>query len=52
MQLGLVDFRDASLPGYELESIEIELSRVSGVGSWQHNGKKLIWLCKEDIMCD
>jgi hypothetical protein len=28
-----VEFRDASLPGYELESGRIELSRVFGIGS-------------------
>jgi hypothetical protein len=29
----LVEFRDVSLPGYELGSRGIELSRVFGVGS-------------------
>jgi hypothetical protein len=42
-----VEFRDASLPGYELGSRGIEVS-------WQlqNNGKKEIRLCTEDFMCD
>jgi hypothetical protein len=42
-----VEFRDASLPGYELGSREIDLS-------WQlqNNGKKRIRLWKEDFVCD
>jgi hypothetical protein len=42
----LVEFRDVSLPGYELGSRGIELS-------WQlqKNGKKGIRMCKEDFMC-
>jgi hypothetical protein len=42
-----VEFRDASLAGYELESRGIQLS-------WQlqNNGKKGIKLCKQDFMCD
>jgi hypothetical protein len=41
------EFRDASLPGYELGSRGIELS-------WQlqNNGKKGTGLWKEDFMCD
>jgi hypothetical protein len=41
------EFRDASLPGYELGSREIELS-------WQlhNNGKKGVRRCKEDSLCD
>jgi hypothetical protein len=30
----------------------IRIEGVSGVGSWQNNGKKGIRLCKEDFMCD
>jgi hypothetical protein len=43
----LVEFRDASLPGYEPGSRGIELS-------WQlqNNGKKGITLRTEDFMCD
>jgi hypothetical protein len=43
----LVEFRDASLPGYELRSRGNQLS-------WQlqNNGKKGIRRCKEDLMCD
>jgi hypothetical protein len=43
----LVEFRDASLPGFELGNREIELS-------WQlqNNDKKVITLCEEDFMCD
>jgi hypothetical protein len=44
-----VEFRDASLPGYELG---IELSRVFGNWQLQNNGKKLIRLCKEDFIYD
>jgi hypothetical protein len=33
----LVEFWDASLPGYALGSREIELSRVSGIDSWGFN---------------
>jgi hypothetical protein len=42
-----VEFRDASLPRYELGNREIELS-------WQlqNNDKKGITLCEEDSMCD
>jgi hypothetical protein len=36
----VVEFRDASLLGYELQSRGNELSQVFGVGSWQNNGKK------------
>jgi hypothetical protein len=43
----LVEFRDASLPGYELGSRGIELSR-----QLQNNGKKGIRRCKEDFICD
>jgi hypothetical protein len=43
----LVEFQDASLPGYEPGSREIELSRVFRVGSWQNNGKKGIRLAKK-----
>jgi hypothetical protein len=31
----LVDFRDASLPGYELGSKGIELSRIFGIGRYR-----------------
>jgi hypothetical protein len=43
----LVQFQDASLPGYELGSKGIELS-------WQlqNNGKNGIRRCKEDFMCE
>jgi hypothetical protein len=55
---GLVEFRDASLPGYELGSRGIELSqilklavaaenRTGRVLSWQNEGKKEIRLCKK-----
>jgi hypothetical protein len=42
-----VEFRDASLPGYEFGSRGIELS-------WQlqNNGKKWSRLWKEHFMCD
>jgi hypothetical protein len=30
-----VEFRDASLPGYEFESRGIELSRVFGIGNYR-----------------
>jgi hypothetical protein len=42
-----VEYRDASLPGYDLGSRGIELS-------WQlqNNGKEGIRLRKEDFMCD
>jgi hypothetical protein len=42
-----VEFRDTSLPGYELGSRGIELS-------WQlrNDGKKGIRLLKDDFMCD
>jgi hypothetical protein len=30
----------------------IRIERVSGVGSWQNNGKKGIRLFKEDFMCE
>jgi hypothetical protein len=42
-----VEFRDASLPGYELGNKGIELS-------WQlqNNGKKGIRRCKENLICD
>jgi hypothetical protein len=42
-----VEFRDASLPGYELGSRGIQLSR-----QLQNNGMKGISLWKEDFMCD
>jgi hypothetical protein len=43
----LVEFRDASLPGYDLESRGAELG-------WQlqNNCKKVITLWKENFMCD
>jgi hypothetical protein len=40
-------FRDASLPGYELGSRRIELSR-----QLLNNGKKEIRMCKEGFICD
>jgi hypothetical protein len=43
-----VEFRDASLPGYELG---IELSRAFEIDSCR-NGKKGIRRCKEDFMCE
>jgi hypothetical protein len=30
----------------------IRIKGVSGVGSWQNNGKKGIRLCKKDLRCD
>jgi hypothetical protein len=36
-----VEFRDASLPGYEFESRRIELSRASGIGSRRMARKEL-----------
>jgi hypothetical protein len=46
-ELSTVEFRDASLPGYELGSRGIELS-------WQlqNNGKEEIMRCKVGFMCD
>jgi hypothetical protein len=48
----LVEFRYASLPGYEVGSRDTELSRVFGIGSLQNNGKKGIRRYKEDFMCE
>jgi hypothetical protein len=42
-----VEFRDASLPGYELGSRGTEL-----IWQLQSNGKKGIRQRKEDFMCD
>jgi hypothetical protein len=42
-----VEFRDASLPGYELRSRGIEI-----IWQLQNNGKEGIRLWKEDFMCD
>jgi hypothetical protein len=36
----LVEFRDASLPGYELGKREIELSRVFGIGNCRIMARK------------
>jgi hypothetical protein len=43
----LVEFRHASLPGYELGSRGIESNLPL-----QNNGKKGIRRCKEDFVCD
>jgi hypothetical protein len=45
-------FRDASLPGYELGSRGIELSRMFGIGGCRIMARKGIRRCKEDFMCD
>jgi hypothetical protein len=62
-QLELVEFQDASLPGYELGSMGIRIE----LPSWQlqqrterngsrrllrRNGKKGIRRCKEDFLCE
>jgi hypothetical protein len=46
-----VEFRDASLPGYELGSRGTEWSCVR---NWQlqNNGKKGFGVCTEDFMCE
>jgi hypothetical protein len=47
VEKNLVEFRDASLQGYELGSRGIELS-----WQFQNNDKKGIRRCKEEFMCD
>jgi hypothetical protein len=36
----IVEFRDASLPGYELGRRRIEVSRVFGIGSYRMMARK------------
>jgi hypothetical protein len=50
VEKNIVEFRDASMPGYELGSRGIE----SCLRNWQlqNNGKKGIRLREEDFMCD
>jgi hypothetical protein len=38
-QLESIEFRDASLPGYELGSRGIELRESMEAASWQNNGQ-------------
>jgi hypothetical protein len=45
----LVEFQDASLPGYELRSRGIELSPVFGIGSCRMAKNKLG--CKKKTSC-
>jgi hypothetical protein len=47
-----VEFRDVSLPGYELGSRGNELSRVFGTGSYKTMIRKWVRRRKEDSMCD
>jgi hypothetical protein len=46
----LVEFRDANLPGYELGSREIDLSRVFGIGSCRIMARKKIG-CEKKTPC-
>jgi hypothetical protein len=45
-----VEFRDASLPGYELGSKGIELSLVFGIGSCRMMARKELG-CEEKASC-
>jgi hypothetical protein len=45
-----VEFRDASLPGYELGSREVEFSRVFGVGSCRIMERKES-VCEKKTSC-
>jgi hypothetical protein len=47
-----VEFRDASLPGYELGSKGIELSQIFGIGSCRIMARQELGCEKEDFMCD
>jgi hypothetical protein len=48
----LVEFREASLAGYELGAEELNWVESLELTSWQNNGNKGIRLWKEDFICD